>query len=141
MRARALCNAPKPPPPHLPHAPCQTNCRDPVFRRLFPELVELHRKQVAEREAAAAAAATGAGGGGGEGAAAGASSGVAAAGAAAGTVGVGAPGSTAAVAQEGGVVGGKAQEKGSSPWLILAFVLVLVAALWRQWKTGSPHGV
>ncbi|GLD97029.1 hypothetical protein PINS_up005712 [Pythium insidiosum] len=30
----------------------ETNCNNPLFRKLFPDLVELHHKQVAEREAA-----------------------------------------------------------------------------------------
>jgi hypothetical protein len=81
------------------------------------------------------------------GAAAGSGAGAAGAGSTAGPaeagaeVGAGAAGATTTVGPAAPTaVGPEKAGGGSSPWVVIAFVLVVVAALWRQWQSGNLHG-
>ena len=132
----------------LPFTPCQTNCWDPVFCRLFPELVDLHRSQQASAAvggatAAAAAAAAPSGDDASSASTAGASAATAAAAV------TGAPGAHGARDTDVGVPGAAADAAaGGAPQqpptslsqilLGLAFLAVILAAVYRHWQAG--HG-
>ena len=115
------------------HLPCwvQTNCRNPVFCRLFPELVELHRQRQVQAASGASAAAGDSGSGSGSGTT---SDGT---GAAAGVVAAGAGG---AVPAQGTATPAAAQGYSTMQILFtLAFVLVIVAAVIRRIRDGSMN--
>lgn len=100
----------------------QTNCADPVFQRLFPELVELQHRRLVARESSREVTSAASHGGGTD-----------AAGNTAATVDNVAGGATDADAAGVPAVADKGWS--SSAWMLI-LVVVVVAVLYRRWHAG-----